>query len=187
MGKQKVYNLPNQVHFITTNVFQRIPIFSNVDYCKIVIQKINFYRKRYDFKLIGYVIMPDHIHLLIQPPEKQNVSSIIRDLKRSIAMEIINHLKGENKAGPLKSLKLPNIKSKNHTFSLWQRRFIDFNIFSEKKLYEKLEYIHNNPVRDKLVSSPSDWIFSSYRNYFEEDDSIIAVDRIVMTYSPVEK
>jgi REP element-mobilizing transposase RayT len=187
MGKQKVYNLPNQVHFITTNVFQRIPIFSSIDYRKIVIQKINFYRKKYDFKLIGYVIMPDHIHLLIQSPPRQNISDIMRDLKRSVAMEIFGRLKLESKDQLLERFKLPRIKSKNHTFSLWQRRFIDFNIFSEKKLYEKLEYIHNNPVRGKLVSSPSDWIFSSYRNYFEEDDSIIAIDKIVMIYSPMKK
>lgn len=131
--------------------------------------------------------MPDHVHLLIQSPEKQSVSSIIRDLKRSIAMEIINRFKRENEAGLLESLKLPYIKSRNHTFSLWQRRFIDFNVFSENKLYEKLEYIHNNPVRSKLVSNLSDWIFSSYKNYFEEDDSIIVMDKIAMTFSPMKK
>lgn len=187
MSRQRVYNLHNQVHFITTNAFRRMPIFSDVDYCKIVIQKINFYREKYDFKLIGYVIMPDHVHLLVQPLPRQNISDIMRDLKRSTATEIINRLKGENKIELLKCLRLPYIKNRNYSFSLWQRRFIDFNIFSEKKLYEKLEYIHNNPVKNELADNLSNWKFSSYKNYFEEDDSIITVDKIAMTYSPMRK
>jgi REP element-mobilizing transposase RayT len=61
---------------------------------------------------------------------------------------------------------------------VWQRRFYDMNIWSEKKINEKLDYVHNNPVERKLAGSPGDWPWSSWRYYFQEDASIIAMDRM---------
>jgi len=61
---------------------------------------------------------------------------------------------------------------------VWQRRFYDMNIWSEKKQLEKLDDMHNNPVTQRLVSSPSEWPWSSWRYYFLEDSSIIAMDRV---------
>ncbi len=60
----------------------------------------------------------------------------------------------------------------------WQRRFYPFNVFSEKKRQEKLNYMHNNPVKRGLVSAPGDWPWSSWRFYFLQDASILRMDRL---------
>jgi hypothetical protein len=62
-------------------------------------------------------------------------------------------------------------------YRLWQRRFYPFNVYSDKKFQEKLDYMHNNPVERRLVSSPSEWPWSSWRFYYLEDASILRMDR----------
>jgi putative transposase len=63
-------------------------------------------------------------------------------------------------------------------YRLWQRRFYPFEVFSERKFQQKLDYLHNNPVTRGLVSSPGDWPWSSWRFYYWEDASLLRMDRL---------
>jgi putative transposase len=93
--------------------------------------------------------MPEHIHLLISDAEDAAPSTVIQVLKQKTAWTILPEVR----------------KSRGPIEHLWQERFYDFNVWSAKKEAEKLTYMHNNPVKRGLVSSPEDWRWSSCRCY----------------------
>lgn len=108
-------------------------------------------RQRYRFVVIGYVIMPEHFHLLVSEPEIGNPTIIMKILKQESAYRL-------GREDGIRVGSLPG----GH---IWQKRFYDFNVWSERKRTEKLRYIHRNPVRRGLVSEPDQWRWSSYRSY----------------------
>ncbi len=97
-------------------------------------------RSRYDFVVAGYVVMPDHVHLLVSEPRKALLSKAIQALKLSVS-----------------------VQSRQRSF--WQARYYDFNVHNEEKRLEKLRYMHRNPVNRGLVERPEDWPWSSFRHY----------------------
>ncbi len=110
---------------------------------------------------MGYVLMPEHAHFLIAPQADISISSVMQALKWYSAKRLLKMLR----------------KRGMNVHQLWMPRFYDYNVFSIEKLHEKLNYCHMNPVTRNLVSSPEDWMFSSYRNYELNDDSVFRVDR----------
>ena len=170
-------------------------MLENIQYlCRIIIDNLIFYRRKFSFKLIGYVIMPNHVHLLIQLSEKQNdISGVMRDFKSHTAKEILSYFKtgrrkpslspysAASEGSPLPGDYKWKDKGKVHTprkHKIWMKDFYDFNIYSEKKLKQKLDYIHFNPVRANLCKESSEWKWSSYRNYYLNDDSVIEVNKL---------
>jgi len=101
---------------------------------------------------------------------------------RRTARSILKTLRQERRhvwcARMLRRFTLPATVHDEANGRVWQRRFYDMNIWSEKKQLEKLDDMHNNPVERRLVSSPSDWPWSSWRFYFLEDTSLMAMDRV---------
>ena len=77
------------------------------------------------------------------------------------------------------SLDIPFYRTREASYRVWQRRFYDMNVWSEKKRLQKLNYMHNNPVKRRRVNSPGEWPWSSWRLYFLGDDSLIVMDRLV--------
>jgi putative transposase len=116
-------------------------------------------RKRYRFVVLGYVIMPEHIHLLLSEPEVGTPSTVMQVLKQRTARALLPKCK-------------PKDPRQTHLFGeaplrapFWQARFYDFNVWTEHKRVEKLKYMHRNPVKRGLVTSPENWRWSSYRCY----------------------
>lgn len=178
------FNLIDCVHFITINTYRKEKLFKEDKYCQVIIDNLKFYRQKFDFKLSGYVIMPEHLHLLMQLSKEYNdISDVIRDIKSHSARQILYY---QGRRGPLTSHsktcpgqgtratreEYPHRRMSDQRFHIWQPDFYDFNIYSEKKLTEKLNYIHNNPVRANLCYNPADWKYSSFRNYYLNDNSI---------------
>jgi putative transposase len=119
-------------------------------------------RECMDFMLIGYVVMPEHVHLLLSEPPRGTPSTVLHDLKLRTARRLRKARRFEESGEPL------------HAF--WQARFYDFNVFTEKKKKEKLEYMHGNLVSRGLVSPPQDWPWSSWSNYARNGEGLIPVD-----------
>src|SRR5690348_16303689 len=111
-------------------------------------------RRRYVFDVIGYVVMPEHFHLLISEPKRGDPSIVMKVLKQTVSRKLL---------------------SSNGTH-FCQPRFYDFNVFSEKKQNEKINYMHNNPVKRGLVSSPAEWGWSSYRAYALRERGSVNMD-----------
>jgi putative transposase len=173
---------PGQLQFITTSTYRRAPLFLSQRFCRCFVQRLEEVREELKFLLIGWVLMPDHFHLLLKPQPAETTPLILKGLKEQTADRILKTLK-ENLQYPwcrkmLARLRLPPTVHDESHYRLWQRRFYPFNVFSEKKRQEKLNYMHNNPVKRGLVSSPGDWPWSSWRFYFLEDASILRMDRL---------
>jgi putative transposase len=116
-------------------------------------------RLRYRFVVVGYVIMPEHIHLLISEPEVGTTSTVMQVWKQRTARALL----------PKRRRRDPRQRTffgeQGEPRSFWQARFYDFNVWTTKKRVEKLKYMHRNPVKRGLVESPEQWSWSSYRSY----------------------
>ena len=173
----KRIQIPESIYYITTVVYNRLPIFTTASYAIAVIDSLNFYRYKHQYKLLGYVIMPDHLHLLIWLPGTSTISEIMRDLKKFTAVRIIRQAEVENRQEWLTAFTQAGTKTGRSQNKVWQDSFWDKIIFSDKILRQKLNYIHRNPVRARLVETVDAYPYSSYRNYLEDDDSLILIDK----------
>ncbi len=106
-------------------------------------------RVRYGFCVIGYVVMPEHVHL--SEPASEPLSKALHALK--LSMSKLSH---------------------QHPF--WQARYYDFNVFTARKHAEKLRYIHRNPVKRGLVEQPQDWQWSSFRHYATGERATVEIE-----------
>ncbi len=175
----KIYrNLPkfndnSYAHFVTTRTYENRPYFENREISSILWEEMRFYGQKYGFALLGYVIMPDHVHLLIWWDKEEipelNVSKIMQMIKGTTARRCIDLLKNKGLERMLQATPKNNLDSRTHRrnlkYRLWQSGFYDFNIYNEEKLLEKLNYMHNNPVKAGLVLSASDYEWSSCKEY----------------------
>jgi len=130
-------------HFITFSCYQRLPLLAGPGAYPVFEQELESVRQGYGFVVAGYVLMPEHVHLLLSETRKSSLAIALQVLKQRTSRKL-------NKRGEL---------------HFWQRRYYDFNVWSEEKRVEKLRYMHRNPVKRELVSKPEDWGWSSFRHY----------------------
>ena len=170
------FNDSSYAHFITARTYGSRPYFKNEEYCRILLEELRFYSEKYDFVLTGYVIMPDHLHLLlwwdIEEKPGLSVSKIMQGIKGAAARRIIDFLRDKGLERMPQSTRRDDVsvsRKRNVKYRLWQPGFYDFNVYSEERLLEKLDYIHSNPVKAGLVLSPRDYKWSSCKEYFTEE------------------
>ncbi len=155
---------PNLVHYVTAVPFNRVPVFRSDQGCSLFIDALATTREKEPFKLIGYVIMPDHIHLLANPLEL-DISIVVGRLKGRAAVLILSWLRVEGHAVTLAKLSLQRPLKSGQTHAVWMREFSAVDIWSRKFIRQKLHYIHMNPVRAGLCDHPAKWRWSSYQAY----------------------
>ena len=131
-------------------------------------------RRRHEFLLIGFVIMPEHVHLLMSEPRHGDPSKSLQVLKQRVSRA----LRKRRRPAAAGQLSLGFYRDDGAAKAFWQRRFYDFNVWSAKKLREKLEYMHANPVRRKLVAHPKDWPWSSWAHYVKGEAGAIRTDTL---------
>jgi putative transposase len=173
----KQHNNDDWVYYITTAIYNRLPILVRPTYVIALIDSLNYYRYKHHFLLPGYVIMPDHIHLLISPHSELDVSAIMRDFKKFTSVRIIRQAEVEGKDEWLSAFEAAGQVTGRSQKKVWQDSFWDKAIYSERFLRQKLNYIHRNPVRAEFVDDPGKFPYSSYRNYVDGDDSLIEIDK----------
>jgi putative transposase len=128
------------LHFVTFSCFQRQPYLNSPKMRVLFEDALERMRLRYVFFVVGYVVMPEHVHLLVSEPQTALLADALKALKLSMSL-----------------------RSSERPF--WSARYYDFNVFTEKKRIEKLKYIHRNPVARELVKGPEDWVWSSFLHY----------------------
>lgn len=154
----------NTPYFITSTVVEWIPIFINKQYCDIIINSLTYSRKQKGLNLFAYVIMPEHIHLIVSA---DNLSQIIKDFKSYTAKQITNAAASDGKTWLLNQLHFyKKIYKNTSSYQVWQEGFHPQEITSENMLEQKIDYIHDNPVRKGFVERPEYWLYSSAGNYF---------------------
>ena len=152
----------HHLHFITCSCYRRLPLLHNTRGRDRLLSILEQTRERYRFVVVGYVIMPEHIHLLITEPEVGTPSTVMQVLKQRTARAL---LPKKRRAEPRQRRLFGDAILRT---PFWQARFYDFNVWTTKKRLEKLRYMHRNPVKRGLVESPEQWRWSSYRSYLLE-------------------
>ena len=147
-------------HFITTSCYRRLPLLGTPRNRDLFLRVLEQVRRRYHFAVLGYVVMPEHVHLLISEPERGNPSVVMQAIKQGFGRRLLPRLR---KAENLHQLSLWTGSVERGR--IWQPRFYDFVVFSENKRVEKLRYMHRNPVKRGLVQEPQLWVWSSFRHY----------------------
>jgi putative transposase len=135
------------VHFLTFSCYKRRPNFRTPESRSTFEAALERIRQQYELCMYGYVVMPEHVHLLISEPERGTLAQAMQSLKQGVARRL--------------ALRAAD--------SFWQARYYDFNVWSHHKFVEKLRYIHRNPVKRGLVARPEDWAWSSFRHYLSGD------------------
>ena len=176
MGRWKNISLEGYTYFITTKIRDYVKVFETKPYFDIILENLNFYRHKFGFKLWAYVIMPEHIHLMIHLADKNDLSKIMEEFKRYTSKQILAKLKQHEKVHLVELFTIANPKKEKHM--VWEEGFRGLGIRSERGFNIKVNYIHNNPVKRGLAEKPEDYIYSSYRNYYCEDNSIIKLDSV---------
>jgi putative transposase len=168
---------PSHLYFVTASVIGWKQLFRNYDYAMIVLRSLEWLRNQRRMKIFAFVVMYSHLHILIKP-EGLSIGDLIRQFGSYTAHEIITRLKEEGQTEALLYFK-QHRRSKRINFSIWQDIQAK-NIYTEKYLWEKLEYIHNNPVAKewRLVDDRADYQFSSACYYDRGIKPIIAIDDV---------
>lgn len=182
MVRQQHYYDLNHLHYLTANISRRARIFDSDRFKLKFTQTLDDLRAELSFRIIGYVLMPEHCHLLIWPSELADPSQIMQKLAERTANFILRNLR-QHREYPwcqkmLARFELPPSVHHHAHYRVWQRGGYDLNIWSEKKRLEELNYMHNNPVKRGLVAQPGDWPWSSWRFYYLGDRLILALDRM---------
>ncbi len=153
--------------FITGATYRRIPVFRIREHCEIFLENLHFYRKKYQFDVMGYVILPDHYHLLLAMPEGASLPDMLRDFKSAVGRQVVDTLKKNRKERLLHHLSAPQFprRRKDARFRVLQADNYIKRVFSETFFRQKLDYIHANPVREGLAQNPADYPYSSARWY----------------------
>jgi putative transposase len=166
---------PNLVHYVTAVTYNRVPIFRSAHACSLFIDALETTRRKEPFKLIGYVIMFDHVHLLANPLNL-DISIVVGRLKGRAAVLILDWLRSEAHSLSLAKLELPKKLKSGQTHSVWMREFSAVDIWSRRFIRQKLHYIHMNPVRAGLCKHPAEWRWSSYNAYLPHEAGSVPIE-----------
>lgn len=167
--------------FISGNVARRIPLFRLwPEANKIFTDNFDFYRGKYGFQLRGYVLMPDHYHLLVTLKSGTALTALLRDFKSSVGRQIVDSLKRSNQTELLERFRLHAAprrrKDPHHQILQYDNDIVE--VFTPRILLGKLRYMHNNPVTKGLVVQPGEWEYSSWCAYELGQENPIRIDRI---------
>ncbi|MBU1164823.1 transposase [Patescibacteria group bacterium] len=179
------YNDLAYSHFVTTKTFNNQKIFKEDDCCQILFDNIKFYQRKFKLDLIAWVIMPNHLHMIIwwnaDKNPKLTISKIMHGIKWHSAKEISKYLLNRQGAMALPT-QLEGLNKNISTqpgrsgatarpkrLKIWQPGFYDFNIYSDHKLEEKINYIHHNPVKANLTKLPENYKWSSYKLFKQNE------------------
>lgn len=170
----------SKAHFITATVVDWVDVFSRKAYRNCIIESLDFCIKNKGMILYGFVIMSNHIHLIIQS-DKNKLSDLIRDFKKFTAKTILHKIETEPESRADWMLKRFEFACKSHSrnekYQFWQYGNHPEEIFSEKFFWSKLDYIHLNPVRAGIVVKASHYLYSSASNYVN-DYGIITITKV---------
>ena len=157
---RKSWNEPGHAHELTFSCFHRLPLLNHDRTRQWLIDALNRSRKRWEFDLWAYVIMPEHVHFLIHPHrEHYKISDILKSIKQPVARNALRYLR-EIKSNGLSRLAV--VRSGGVEYRFWQEGGgYDRNIIKEYTAWKSIEYIHNNPVKRGLVNHAVEWKWSS--------------------------
>jgi putative transposase len=170
------YDIPGDAHCLTFSCYQRLPLFSRERSCGWMLQALESGRARQLYDLWGFVVMPEHVHVVLCPRSDVRIASILTTLKQSVARRALSWLQREAPDF------LPRLEDRQpngqRCYRFWQRGGgYDRNLRTVADIHRNIEYVHENPVHRGLVNASEDWPWSSCRAWRTGEDKPIAIDR----------
>ena len=154
-----------QSHFVTFSCYHHRCLFTTEASRHVFELALERVRRSFKLRVYGYVVMPDHVHLLLSEPERDTLADALKSLKQGVARQLLGDLQIDIKGGPLKPGFCLSGELRGELKHIWQKRYYDFNIRNYPQFVEKLRYIHRNPVRAGLCERPEDWKWSTFLHY----------------------
>jgi putative transposase len=171
----KRFNAPGYPHGVTFTCYQKLKFFQDTFACTCFLKALDNARNVHRFDLWAWVIMPEHVHLLISSsPDTPTISPILKTIKQSVARSVIRATRRQTPENLIRyetGLKKPQ-------YRFWQPGGgHDRIIYSSEELLNWLGYVHDNPVRRGLVEGSEDWPWSSARAWINDDDKLLKIDK----------
>lgn len=152
------FHQSRQSHFLTFSCYHRQPNFSSLETCDLFLVCLEDMRRRFGMCVYGYVVMPEHVHLLVSEPEISTLADAMHYLKLSFAKRLRGR-QGGKAAG-----------------SFWAKRYYDRNVRDAQEFTEKLRYLHRNPVKRGLAKAPADWKWNSFRHHALREIGVVEIE-----------
>jgi len=168
-------NEANTFHYATMVTYNRATVFKSDHACRILVCTLQEVRERFPYKLVGYVLMPDHVHAIVNNASG-TISDWLRRVRGNSARETLAWLREDRHLQSLKKLALTPPQKRNHTHAVWQKDPSVIDLWSPKFIRQKLNYLHLNPVRAGLCDHPADWKWSSYRAYLPHKPGDVPIE-----------
>jgi len=182
MSRKYKFRNPDGTYFVTFAVVRWVDVFTREVYRNILLDSFRYCQKEKGLQIHAYVIMTNHMHMIISKVGEHLLENIMRDLKKYTSSRIIEAIK-ENSLESRKEWMLDIFKaegrknSNNKNYQFWQQDSHPIELISNEMIDQKLEYLHNNPVKQGFVIKPEDYVWSSMTNYIGMD-GLIDIDRI---------
>jgi len=179
----------NAAYYLTLTVVDWIDIFTRQNHRDLLINSLKYCIKNKGLNIYAYCIMTNHIHMIASTDEPFELKDTIRDFKKHTTKKLLFQITNEPESRRewiLEALsKNAKESSKHQNYKLWQTGNHAIEVFSPKFTWDKINYIHNNPVETNLVQLPEHWIYSSASNYHQLPsvlEEVICISQIVQTY-----
>jgi putative transposase len=145
---------PGQSYVQPSPSYRRHSYFDSPEVYDLFLHCLEDTRRRAAWRIYPYVVMPEHVHLLVSEPDRGTLADAMRDLKVSFSKRVRRECEG----------------------SFWQKRSHDRNVRTEREFGVKLRYIHRNPVKRGLVKKAGDWKWSSFRHYALREEGVVGIE-----------
>jgi putative transposase len=159
------YYSGGDLHFVTAGCYHRQPFLGTASSRDLFLRVLEQMRRRYRFAVLGYVLMPEHFHVLLSQPQRMTLSTVVQALKLGFSRRWLS-------SG--RALQPPALWPAPRR--IWQARFYNFNVWTERKRIEKLRYMHRNPVKRGLADFPEQWHWSSFRFYLYGEPGLVKIN-----------
>jgi putative transposase len=165
----------SDLYYLTFQIVQWADLFTRQIYRDIIIESLLYCQKNKGLEVYAYVIMSNHVHLLARS-QYDNLSDVIRDFKRHTSKKIIETIEQVNESRREWLLMIfrfaARAHQRNNEYQVWTHENHAEVIFSNAFIEQKIQYIHQNPVRNGIVINSEDYLYSSARNYAGLDNKL---------------
>jgi putative transposase len=178
MSRYKILD-QSGLNYLTLSIVGWIDIFTRQRYRDIVIESLKYCQEHKGLRICGYVIMSNHVHLMVYTERGFQLSDVLRDFKKFTANTILKSIQNDPESRREWLLYMFKYFAKyqtgNQTHQFWEQDNHPIALWSQDVIWQKLDYIHMNPVRAGIVTKPQDYVYSSGGDYYENRKGLLDV------------
>ena len=179
MAVHPTFNADN-LYFITTTAVDHTHLFRRDVIKRILVDSLNYMRTQQWINLYVFVIMPNHVHIIVRFLQEHTLANVMRDFKKHTSKQIIRQYQAEENHKALAFFEQAAAQIPDQRYKVWEDGYDARDVFSSKFLRQKAEYVHNNPCQPhwRLAERPEEYVWSSAHYYLTGQPAIIAVDDV---------